>query len=242
MNRRWSARKARSRLSPCTDGEARSPASSELPLPYCLRLRPGAATRLCYFPCNRSTRGVKVGKTPAARGREAARFTLPSLRSRAPPATRGPIMRQTKRQRQVLTRRAPTACAAKTKASTAVRRFRGRVRDGPYFPRREISYVEVRFDRRPGANTCEVRRLPACGALMPRQDHLGWRVRFWHIASFRCIAPDRQQLGLTRTCHGHGWIDAIDPNRNFRVAGPSGWFNTILCAGSPTPTAARVDA
>src|SRR5262249_17722757 len=38
-------------------------------------------------------------------------------------------------------------------------------------------------------------------------------VHTWHITSFRCTAPARQQLGVKRTCHGHGWIDAIDPNR-----------------------------
>jgi len=35
--------------------------------------------------------------------------------------------------------------------------------------------------------------------------------RLCHIASFRCTAPDRQQLGVKRTCLGHGWIDAINP-------------------------------
>jgi hypothetical protein len=32
-----------------------------------------------------------------------------------------------------------------------------------------------------------------------------------HIVSFRCTAPVRQQSGVKRTRHGHGWIDATDP-------------------------------
>ena len=40
----------------------------------------------------------------------------------------------------------------------------------------------------------------------------------WHIASFRCAAPVRQQLGVKRTCHRHGWIDAIDPKRSMNEA------------------------
>src|SRR5215475_780944 len=58
------------------------------------------------------------------------------------------------------------------------------------------------------------------------------QVRVWHIASFRCTAPVRQQLGVKQTCHGHGWIDAIDPNRTLPSVDLSG-FDQNPTTGSP---------
>jgi len=46
-------------------------------------------------------------------------------------------------------------------------------------------------------------------------------VHTWHIASFRCTAPVRPQLGVERTCHGHGWNDANDAFRKWAHDEPS---------------------
>ena len=46
-------------------------------------------------------------------------------------------------------------------------------------------------------------------------DSMGAIAGLWHIASYGCIAPIRQQSRGNRTCHGHGWIDAIDLKPTF---------------------------
>src|SRR5215475_12650497 len=61
------------------------------------------------------------------------------------------------------------------------------------------------FDTREPSSTCGA---VGRGVKSSAPQH---HVRLWHIASFRCTAPVRQQLGVKRTCHRHRWIDAIDP-------------------------------
>src|SRR5215469_16437852 len=57
-------------------------------------------------------------------------------------------------------------------------------------------------------------------------------VHTWHIALFRCTAPARPQSTGKRTCHGHGWIDAIDREQTSGPVDSSRASPTICCGAA----------